>query len=68
MGLFTLGRVWPADGGWLMDGMEGRCAFMLGFCCYFLGPSWRFAFRQSAVDRLHAAILYGKGSDGRLFA
>src|SRR5438876_9545176 len=38
MGLFTLGAVFGRlIGGWLMDDMEGRYSFMLGFCCYFLG-------------------------------
>src|SRR5438477_10452640 len=37
MGLFTLGAVFGRlIGGWLMEVMEGRQAFMLGFCWYLL--------------------------------
>jgi len=45
-----------------MDGMEGRYAFMLGFCCYF---SWFLpgdsSFAGSVVVAYSAAILYGTG-------
>ncbi len=63
MGLFTLGAVFGRlVGGWLMDAMEGRYAFMLGFCCYFLG-----SFQATRVSpevlwiAYSAAILYGTG-------
>lgn len=63
MGLFTLGAVFGRlIGGWLMDRMVARYAFMLGLCCYFLGSF--LAIRVSA-DALwiaySAAILYGAG-------
>jgi len=52
MGLFTLGPCWPADGGWLMDGMEGRYASC--WACAVI--SWVLpgdsSFIRSAVDRL----------------
>jgi MFS family permease len=63
MGLFTLGAVFGRlIGGWLMDAMEGRYAFMLGFCCYFLGSF--LAIRASPEGlwvAYSAAILYGTG-------
>lgn len=63
MGLFTaasvLGRL---AGGWLMDRMAARFAFMVGLFCYVLGSF--LAIRVSA-DTLwmaySAAILYGTG-------
>ena len=63
MGLFTLGAVFGRlIGGWLMDRVAARYAFMLGLCCYFLGSF--LAIRVSA-DALwiaySAAILYGTG-------
>jgi MFS family permease len=63
MGLFTLGAVFGRlIGGWLMDAMEGRFAFMLGFCCYFLGS---FLAIRVSPEQLWiaycAAILYGTG-------
>jgi MFS family permease len=63
MGLFTLGAVFGRlIGGWLMDGIEGRYAFMLGLCCYFLGSF--LAIRVSPEElwiAYSAAILYGTG-------
>jgi MFS family permease len=61
MGLFTLGTVFGRlIGGWLMDRMIARFAFMLGFFCYFLGS---FLAIRVSVDALWiaygAAILYG---------
>jgi MFS family permease len=61
MGLFTLGTVFGRLlGGWLMDRMIARFAFMLGFCWYFLGSF--LAIRVSA-DALwiaySSATLYG---------
>src|SRR5205823_5695155 len=63
MGLFTLGAVFGRlIGGWLMDAVEGRYAFMLGFCCYFLGS---FLAMRVSPETLwiaySAAILYGTG-------
>jgi MFS family permease len=61
MGLFTLGAVFGRlIGGWLMDRMVARYAFMLGLCLYFLGS---FLAIQVSPDTLwiaySAAILYG---------
>jgi MFS family permease len=61
MGLFTLSTVFGRlIGGWLMDRLAARYAFMLGLCCYFLGSF--LAIRVSA-DALWiayaAAFLYG---------
>ena len=63
MGLFTLGAVFRRlIGGWLMDGMEGRYAFMLGFCCYFLGSFLAIRVSPEALWIAYsAAILYGTG-------
>jgi len=52
-----------------MDAMEGRFAFMLGFCCYFLGSFLAIRVSPDALWIAYsAAILYGTGSDGRSFA
>ncbi len=61
MGLFTLGSVFGRlIGGWLMDRMAARYAFMLGLCLYFLGS---FLAIRVAPDALwiaySAAISYG---------
>lgn len=63
MGLFTLGAVFGRlIGGWLMDAMEGRFAFMLGFCCYFLGSFLAIRVSPDALWVAYsAAILYGTG-------
>jgi len=63
MGLFTLGAVFGRlIGGWLMDGMEGRYAFMLGFCCYFLGSFLAVRVSPDGLGIAYlAAILYGTG-------
>jgi len=63
MGLFTMGGIGGRlIGGWLMDIMRARFAFMSGLCCYFLG-----SFLAIRVDSggfsvaVAAAILYGIG-------
>ena len=63
MGLFTMGGIGGRlVGGWLMDKMPARFAFMSGLCCYFLG-----SFLAMKVDSgtfmvaVAAAILYGIG-------
>ena len=63
MGLFTLGAVFGRlIGGWLMDAMEGRYAFMLGFFCYFLGSFLAIRVSPEALWIAYsAAILYGTG-------
>lgn len=63
MGLFTIGAVGGRlIGGWMMDRLAARFAFMMGLCCYFLGSV--LALRVTA-DGLWiadaAAILYGTG-------
>jgi MFS family permease len=63
MGLFTaasvLGRL---VGGWLMDRMVARFAFVIGLLCYVLGS---FLAIRVSIDALWiaygAAILYGTG-------
>lgn len=63
MGLFTMGGIvgrWI--GGWLMDVMTARYAFMSGFICYFLGSF--LALRISPDTPMIgyvAAVLYGAG-------
>jgi len=63
MGLFTLGAiVGRLIGGWLMDKIPGRFAFMSGLSCYFLGSV--FAIQVSAsyfAIVVAAGILYGAG-------
>jgi MFS family permease len=61
MGLFTLGAVFGRlIGGWLMDRMIARYAFMLGLCCYFLGSFLAIRVSPDALWITYsAAILYG---------
>ena len=61
MGLFTLGAVFGRlIGGWLMDRMVARYAFMLGLCCYFLGSFLAIRVSPDALwIAYNAAILYG---------
>ncbi len=63
MGLFTMGGIaGRLMGGWLMDKMAARFAFMLGICCYFLGSL--LAINIDARNLLlayGAAMLYGAG-------
>src|SRR5260370_29808955 len=63
MGLFALGAgLGGLLGGWLMDGMEGRYAFMMGFFCYFLGSFLAIRVSLEALGVAYsAAILYGTG-------
>jgi MFS family permease len=61
MGLFTMGSI-PGGliGGWLMDKLPARFAFMLGICCYFAGSL--LAIRATAATLMTAyaaAMLYG---------
>ena len=45
-----------------MDAIEGRFAFMLGFCCYFLGSFLAIRVSPGALWIAYsAAILYGIG-------
>jgi MFS family permease len=63
MGLFTLGAVGGRlIGGWLMDRLTARYAFMLGLCCYFLGSVLAIRVDPHALWIAYvAAILYGTG-------
>ncbi len=61
MGLFTISCVaGRLIGGWLMDTMTARYAFMIGLCCYVVGS---FAALRVGPDSLMiadaAAVLYG---------
>jgi MFS family permease len=63
MGLFTVSAIaGRLIGGWLMDTMTARYAFMIGLCCYLIGS---FAALRvgpdSLVNTYAAAILYGLG-------
>lgn len=61
MGLFTLGAVFGRlIGGWLMDRMVARYAFILGLCLYFLGSFLAIRVSPGALWIAYsAAILYG---------
>ena len=63
MGLFTMGGIGGRlVGGWLMDKMPARFAFMSGLCCYFLGSFLAMKVDSSAfMIAVAAAILYGIG-------
>jgi len=63
MGLFTIaciaGRL---IGGWLMDTMTARYAFMIGLCCYLVGSLAALRVGPNALPIAYAgAILYGLG-------
>jgi MFS family permease len=63
MGLFTMGGIGGRlIGGWLMDKMPARFAFMSGLCCYFLGSFLAMRVDSSTfLVAVAAAILYGTG-------
>lgn len=63
MGLFTLGGIGGrAIGGWLMDVLAARYAFMIGLCCYLVGSVLAIRVSPSALPiAFAAAILYGAG-------
>lgn len=63
MGLFTMGGIaGRLIGGWLMDKMAARFAFMLGICCYFIGSFLAINVTANALMvAFIAAILYGAG-------
>jgi MFS family permease len=63
MGLFTVsciaGRL---IGGWLMDTMTARYAFVMGLCCYLIGSLAAMHVGPSALLIANsAAVLYGLG-------
>jgi MFS family permease len=63
MGLFTMGAVaGRLIGGWLMDRLVARYAFILGLCCYFVGSVLALRVSPGAMWIAYtAAILYGTG-------
>ena len=63
MGLFTMGAVGGRlIGGWLMDRLAARFAFIMGLCCYFLGSVLALRVTPDALWIAYAAaILYGTG-------
>jgi MFS family permease len=63
MGLFSIGAVvGRLIGGWLMDRLRARTAFMLGLCCYFVGSVLAISVNSQALWIAYlAAVLYGIG-------
>ncbi|MBZ5527648.1 MAG: MFS transporter [Acidobacteriia bacterium] len=63
MGLFTLGGIGGrAIGGWMMDVLPARYAYMIGLCCYLVGSVLAIQVSPSALPiAFAAAILYGAG-------
>jgi MFS family permease len=63
MGLFSIGAVGGRlVGGWLMDRLPARFAFMMGLCCYLLGSVLAISVNSHALLIAYlAAILYGTG-------
>jgi MFS family permease len=63
MGLFSIGAVaGRLIGGWLMDRLTARFAFMMGLCCYFFGSVLAISVNFHALIIAYvAAILYGTG-------
>ena len=63
MGLFTMGAIIGRQiGGWLMDKLPARYAFMSGLCCYFAGSLLALRISADALSiAFGAAILYGTG-------
>ena len=63
MGLFTMGSI-PGGviGGWLMDRLQARFAFILGLFCYIFGSFLAMGTGTgNLVIAFAAAILYGAG-------
>lgn len=61
MGLFTMGAVGGRlIGGWMMDRLAARFAFIMGLCCYFLGSVLALRVTPGTLWIAYAAaILYG---------
>ncbi len=61
MGLFTMGAIVGRQiGGWLMDKMPARYAFISGLCCYFAGSLLALRIHSDALAiAFAAAIVYG---------
>jgi MFS family permease len=63
MGLSTMGAIVGRQiGGWLMDRVPARYAFMSGLCCYLVGSLLAMRIHAEVVGvAFAAAILYGAG-------
>lgn len=63
MGLFVLGSLFGRlIGGWLMDWMSARYAFMLGLCCYLVASFLAVNLTRDALMPTYATgIIYGCG-------
>jgi MFS family permease len=63
MGLFSIGAVeGRLIGGWLMDRLTARFAFILGLCCYFIGSVLAISVHSRSLWIAYAAaVLYGTG-------
>jgi MFS family permease len=63
MGLFTMGAVaGRLIGGWMMDRLPARFAFIAGLCCYFFGSLLALRVTPDTLGIAYAAaILYGTG-------
>lgn len=63
MGLFTMGAVaGRLIGGWMMDRLAARFAFIMGLCCYFFGSLLALRVSPGALWIAYAAaIFYGTG-------
>jgi MFS family permease len=63
MGLFTMGAIGGRlIGGWLMDIMPARFAFISGLCCYFAGSLLAIRVDSGGLAvAIAAAVLYGVG-------
>lgn len=63
MGLFTVSCIFGRlIGGWLMDTMTARYAFMIGLCCYLIGSVAALHVGPSSLLIANAgAVLYGLG-------
>lgn len=63
MALFSIGAVGGRlIGGWLMDRLTARFAFIMGLCCYFVGSMLAMSVNShSLLIAYIAAILYGVG-------
>ena len=61
MGLFTMGAIVGRQiGGWLMDKIPARYAFISGLCCYFVGSLLALRIHSDTLAiAFAAAIFYG---------
>ena len=61
MGLFTMGAIVGRQiGGWLMDKIPARTAFISGLCCYFVGSLLALRIQADTLAiAFAAAIFYG---------